>query len=56
MEQWETFFPRYLHVLQPHKGEEDAEDETQATAEGRIEVRKYLIVIKHYVCRTNSCT
>ena len=50
MEQWETFFPRYLHVLQPHKGEEDAEDETQATAEGRIEARKYLIVIKHYVC------
>ena len=37
MARWDNFFPRYLHVIQPHKGEENAVDESQSTAEGRIQ-------------------
>ena len=36
MKDWDMLFPRYLHVLQPHKGEEGIDD-TQSTSEGRIE-------------------
>jgi hypothetical protein len=37
MENWEQFFPRYLHVVRPHEGGHNVEVDHQSTAEGRIE-------------------
>jgi hypothetical protein len=38
MHDWDTFFPRYLHILQPHNGQDDSAEleSAQATAEGRL--------------------
>ena len=40
MYNWDTFFPRYLHVLQPHHGQDDSFEleAAHATAEGRLAI------------------